>query len=51
MTGKHLTKEFIAARDLKIFRMRQAGASHAEIAKRYDLSVSSVSKGISRVLE
>ena len=51
MTGKNLTKEFIAERDLKMFRMRQAGASHAEIAKRYDLSVSSVSKGISRILE
>ena len=51
MTGKNLTKEFIAERDLKMFRMRQAGASHSEIAKRYDLSVSAVSKGVARILE
>lgn len=51
MAGKNLTREFIAERDLKMFRMRQAGASHSEIAKRYEISVSVVSKGISRVLE
>ena len=51
MAGKNLTREFIAERDLKMFRMRQAGASHSEIAKRYDISVSVVSKGISRILE
>lgn len=51
MTGKNLTREFIAERDLKMFRMRQAGASHSEIGKRYEVSVSVVSKGISRVLE
>jgi len=34
-----------------MFRMRQAGASHADISKRYEISVSVVSKGISRVLE
>jgi hypothetical protein len=51
MTGKSLTREFIAERDLKMFRMRQAGASHSDIAKRYEISVSVVSKGISRVLE
>ena len=51
MTGKNLTREFIAERDLKMFRMRQAGASHSEIAKRYEISVSVVSKGISRILE
>jgi len=51
MTGTNLTREFIAERDLKMFRMRQAGASHAEISKRYEVPVSSVSKGISRVLE
>ena len=51
MTGKNLTKELVAERDLKMFRMRQAGASHSEIAKRYDLSVSAVSKGIARILE
>jgi hypothetical protein len=51
MTGKNLTKEFVAERDLKMFRMRQAGASHSEIAKRYDMSVSAVSKGVARILE
>ena len=51
MAGKSLTREFIAERDLKMFRMRQAGASHSDIAKRYEISVSVVSKGISRVLE
>ncbi len=51
MAGKNLTREFIAERDLKMFRMRQAGASHADIGKRYEISVSVVSKGISRVLE
>ena len=51
MTDKNLTKEFIAERDLKMFRMRQAGSSHAEIAKRYEMSVSAVSKGVGRILE
>jgi len=51
MAGKNLTREFIAERDLKMFRMRQAGASHSDIGKRYEISVSVVSKGISRVLE
>ncbi len=51
MSGQNLTREFIAERDLKMFRMRQAGSSHAEIAKRYEVTVSVVSKGISRVLE
>jgi hypothetical protein len=51
MAGTNLTREFIAERDLKMFRMRQAGSSHAEISKRYEVPVSSVSKGISRVLE
>jgi len=31
--------------------MRQAGSSHAEIAKRYEMSVSAVSKGVGRILE
>jgi len=51
MATKNLTREFIAERDLKMFRMRQAGASHAEIAKRYEVTVSAVSKGVSRILE
>lgn len=51
MATKNLTREFIAERDLKMFRMRQAGSSHAEIAKRYDVTVSAVSKGVGRVLE
>jgi len=51
MTSTNLTKEFIAERDLKMFRMRQAGSSHSEIAKRYDISVSAVSKGVGRILE
>jgi hypothetical protein len=51
MTEKNLTKEFVAERDLKMFRMRQAGSSHAEIAKRYEMSVSAVSKGVGRILE
>jgi hypothetical protein len=51
MATKNLTREFIAERDLKMFRMRQAGASHAEIAKRYEVTVSAVSKGVGRVLE
>lgn len=51
MSGQGLTKEFLAERDLLIFRMRQAGVSIAEIARRFDISSKSVTAAIKRQLE
>ena len=49
--SKALTREFLAERDLRIFKMRQAGVQTNEIAKRFGVSTSVVSKAISRQLE
>jgi hypothetical protein len=48
---KGLTKEFLAERDLRIFKMRQAGVAPSEIARRFGLSVGSVNASIRRQLE
>ena len=45
------TKEFLAERDMRIFKMRQAGTSIAEIARRFGVSSSSVNRSIQRQLE
>lgn len=45
------SKEFLAERDLRIFKMRQAGTSANEIARRFGISTSSVARSIQRQLE
>ena len=49
--GKVLTREFLAERDARIFKMRQAGMSASDIAKRFGVSVTVVQKAIQRQLE
>jgi len=46
-----LTKEFLAERDMRIFKMRQAGVSVHEIARRMNMSTQSVNGAIRRQLE
>jgi hypothetical protein len=46
-----MTKEFLAERDTRIFKMKQAGVSISEIAKRFNVSTKVVSMAISRQLE
>ena len=50
MSEKGLTREFVAERDVRIFKMRQAGVATAEIARRFGISNSSVSASIRRQL-
>lgn len=50
-SGKAMTREFIAERDYRIFKMRQAGIAVAEIARRFDVSTSVVNKAVARQLE
>lgn len=50
-SNKIMTKEFIAERDLRIFKMRQAGVAIAEIARRFDMTTSSVNRAVQRQLE
>jgi hypothetical protein len=45
------TKEFLNERDMRIFKMRQAGTSVNEIARRFGISTASVSRSIQRQLE
>jgi len=46
-----LSKEFLAERDLRIFKMRQAGVSVNEIARRFGISVGACSNAIQRQLQ
>jgi hypothetical protein len=48
---KGLTREFLAERDVRIFKMRQAGVASAEIARRFGLSTGAVNSAIRRQLE
>ena len=50
-SNKIVTKEFLHERDMRIFKMRQAGTSTHEIARRFGISTSAVSKAIQRQLE
>lgn len=50
-TQSGLTKEFLAERDLRIFKMRQAGVAISEISRRFNLSAKSVTAAISRQLQ
>jgi hypothetical protein len=49
--GKVMSREFLAERDARIFKMRQAGMSAADISKRFGVTVSVVQKAIQRQLE
>jgi hypothetical protein len=52
MAGQQgLTKEFLAERDLRIFKMRQAGVPANEIARRFGISTNAVNASIKRQLE
>lgn len=44
-------REFLAERDMRIFKMRQAGTSVSEIARRFGISSGTVSRAIQRQLE
>ena len=50
-TSKALTREFLAERDLRMFKMRQGGVTSQEIGRRFGVSTSVVSKSIGRQLE
>lgn len=49
--SSNLTREFLAERDLRIFKMRQAGVPHGEIARRFNITMKAVSSAISRQLD
>jgi transposase-like protein len=46
-----MSREFLAERDLRIFKMRQSGVAVAEIARRFGVSTSVVNKAVQRQLE
>lgn len=46
-----MTKEFLAERDLRIFKQRQAGLSITDIARRFGVTTAVVNKAIQRQLE
>ena len=48
---KIVTREFLGERDMRIFKLRQAGTSSSEIARRFGMTTSAVSKSVSRQLE
>lgn len=50
-SNKISTREFISDRDLRIFKLRQAGTSTAEIARRFGVSTTVVSRAIQRQLQ
>jgi transposase-like protein len=50
-SNKIVTREFLGERDMRIFKLRQAGTSTSEIARRFGMTTSAVSKSVSRQLE
>ena len=46
-----ITREFLAERDVRIFKMRQAGVPNQEISRRFSISVGAVGKSVNRQLE
>lgn len=50
-SNKGLTKEFLAERDMRIFKMRQAGVSQQEIARRFNMTLAAVNAAIVRQLQ
>lgn len=51
MSGEIKNREFLAERDARIFKMRQAGISVSEIAKRFQISQKTVGRAIERQLQ
>lgn len=51
MSDTPMTKEFLAERDSRIFKMKQAGVATADIAKRFNVSTKVVSLAVARQLE
>lgn len=49
--SKPMNRELLAERDARIFALKKAGVSSREIAKRFDMTTSAVSKAIQRQLE
>ena len=50
-SAKTLGREFVTERDVRIFKMRQAGIQHSEIGRRLGISVVQVSNAIRRQLQ
>lgn len=50
-SGASVTREFLAERDVRMFKMRQAGVANQEIARRFGTSVGAVGKAVNRQLE
>jgi hypothetical protein len=50
-TGGGLSREFLAERDTRIFKMRQAGVPVGEIARRLNMTTGAVGSAIRRQLE
>lgn len=50
-SNQGLTREFLADRDLRIFKMRQAGVPTNEIARRFSMTTAAVSNAIRRQLQ
>lgn len=46
-----LSKEFLTERDTRIFKLRQAGVTQSEIAKRFNMSTRAVTNAVRRQLE
>lgn len=50
-SNQGLTREFLADRDLRIFKMRQAGVPMNEIARRFGMTTSAVGTAVRRQLQ
>lgn len=50
MSEKGLTREFLAERDVRIFKMRQAGVPISEISRRFGITNNAVTSSIKRQL-
>ena len=48
---KPMNRELLAERDARIFALKKAGVSSREIARRFDMTTSAISKAIQRQLE
>lgn len=48
--NKALSREFLAERDSRIYKMRQAGVAVAEIARRFNISTKAVNSAVQRQL-
>mgnify|MGYP006274961157 CR=1 FL=1 len=49
--GEILNREFLAERDNRMFKMKQAGVSTAEIARRFGVSPRATAAAIQRILQ